>query len=154
MSYHLRYAGYITAQGPPSPAAWTGPQGPAGTPGPGVVASFGNATLSVAATVGASASGLLATLLDGYAAWVLTVEAEVIDGVDTNYTLEIWDGDPDAGGTMKYQATGITAASYLDSASFFIPKPASSTLWARIENVDPVGTGVNIMIRYQPVFDD
>lgn len=154
MSYSLRYAGYISAAGPPTPTEWTGPPGPPGPPGQAFGSVLASQELWTAATVGASSQVLLIVLDDNVAAQFVQIRSTIIGGVDPNYNLEIWSGDPTAGGTMVYQATGITAPVYDDTVGFYVTAPPSSTLWLRIENVDAVATGVHVDTRYVAVAEN
>jgi hypothetical protein len=100
--------------------------------------------LATAATVGAEDKGIL------YAGppfnmLIMQLDAAII-GVDPNIILELYDGDPDAAGVLRYQATGLTMAEYSDPVSFYIPMPGN--LYARIENIDAVAATVNIDILY------
>jgi hypothetical protein len=153
VSYSLRYAGYVSAAGPPNPSEWVGPPGPPGPPGAAYGSEKVSQELSLAATVGASASALLATLPTMTAAQVVEILSTVIAGVDPNYDLEIWADNPSAG-TLVYQATGITAMSYQDTAGFYISAPPGAQLWVRVENVDPVATSVHVDVRYIPTAEN
>lgn len=110
----------------------TGPRGPSGIPGPPTLLTSSAITLTLAAIVGATASAILASSTYNLLAMQLTA---VTTGPVQNYVLTLFDGDPTSGGIMVYQATGITAESYIDNAPFFIPL-TSGHLWGQITNID------------------
>lgn len=103
--------------------------------------------LTVAATAGAIASAALGTGLT-VGLICLQLKSNVTAGTAQNYILELFDGDPTAGGVNVYQATGITMTNFSDTALFFIPKLNSGSLFARITNIDPDAMTVAVSLTF------
>jgi hypothetical protein len=133
--------------GPTGPTGITGPTGSTGPTGPSP-STFsiltGSTTLTVAATVAAQAySSLITTSTDLFCAQVMVTTT----GPTQNYTLGLYDGNPSTSGILVYQATGITAASYIDNAPFFADI-TSGALWAEITNIDADATVATVTVTY------
>lgn len=68
---------------------------------------------------------------------------------DINYTLELFDGP--SGSPLVYQATGITAPSYVDNSSFYASPLLSGQLWGRVTTIDSALVTVTITVRFLQV---
>lgn len=104
--------------------------------------------ITLPATAAAQASALLPVkITSGHL--VLSIESKNTAGGLQNYTLEIFDGA--ATGRLLYQASGITVADYLDSASFYMTPAASGELFVRITNIDADAMSVTVTVTAMEV---
>jgi hypothetical protein len=105
----------------------------------------GAATLTLAGTL---ESVDFAVLLDTSPFHLLILQVLATTGGDPqNYHLFLYDGDPEVDGTQVYAATGITGASYSDTAPFFVPALVNGSLYAAAANVDSDPTAISLTVR-------
>jgi hypothetical protein len=121
----------------------TGPTGPAGVAGQ--VLSSSALVLTLPGTVSAAAAALL--LSTGHSLLVVQVAATTAE-TPQNYILTLYDGNPTLGGSLLYQATGITAQTYTDNAPFFMSAPTSGAIWGQITNIDADATTLTLVLKF------
>ena len=111
---------------------------------PTIKTSKATGSFTLPATAGAASTINLITMSSG----LLCMQVIVTTVASArNYTIELFDGDP-TNNLLVYQATGITVASYVDAAVFFLPSISSGTLKARITNIDANSMTANISLNY------
>ena len=106
------------------------------------------AGLAPAATAGSYAQALMASFgSPPPGLHFLQVLGEASGSI--NYTLELFDGP--SGSPLIYQATGITAASYVDNSSFYASPLFSGQLYGRVTTLDSALVTVTITVRFLQV---
>lgn len=109
------------------------------------ISTTATATLVLPATAAATISGvLIATAQNLLCLQVLAAATGM-----PNYVLELFDGNPDAAGTLLYQATGITVDSYNDNSTFYLTPAAA--VWARATNISAVACTITLAVHYMVV---
>lgn len=136
-------------QGPVGPIGATGPTGPTGAgvtgpTGPGFTSTLASATLTLPATSGAMS---IQTLITTTRTLLMMQVSASTTGPAQNYTLALYDGVP-SNNILLYQATGITAMSYVDPAPFYLTAPTSGTIQAEATNIDADATTISLTVTY------
>ena len=98
--------------------------------------------LTLIAVAGAYAGGTLITT--AYNLLCVQVSATAT-GSTRNYTLEMFDG---IGGTLLYQATGITSSPFRDNAPFYLPAPSSGSIYLKATNIDGYAITITTVLTF------